>query len=506
MGAPSVAFDYQEMTDLIAAAHRRAVATNARSATPAHTHSRSINVVVSLAPGVIDLPQFCIDIKEGALRPSNAHLTVYMKSNRVRTPGAEETVDSSSRHVTRLISDRGRNAYAYFHHVATHFHELADVEILTKTNQVSSEMVQQLMSASIRFNFISHPWLTWHRRFVRVNCEPRWATEPLYAKLCPCTEDQRLTSLHPASAQTDSTLFINCKFQGWRRHWLFPVYNDSINAPIQEPLVTESYNEGMFAVHKDQLWRYPSWFYTYVLRTMHEEGENHDRDIEMWATMFPDEHEGTPVWQVSVGDVLQFNPLPPMPPGPPPLPPMPPQLPPMPPGRLPTPNAPTHASPCYNLWLRSVDIPSPNHSSVGTSTPNQCLYYRNDPVGCSLAYKSYEGNRLFDICVVRNIRWAVTCLLSGEPFTCAPSSPPLTTPRPPPTRPPPTRPPPTRLPPTRPPPTRPLPTSTRVLTTSAKLPVLQTERAGARSRRVVSGEGIVFTFGLLLSLSAVFLV
>lgn len=279
---------------------------------------RRINVVMSFAPGDSSYSEM---IHSTTKLGKDVTVVAYLKM-----PDSEKEVElaKGANYVVRGIPDKGHNEYAYFHHMANHYDDLADVEIFAKTNKVKhnddiSQMVQTARSGRHLYN--SAPWVAC-RNIITYHCDKRWEGHELHNRLCsPEAVALRQSRFSKQNSSSSEWYFDELAFEDSSQRKTIikssnggkhpaPFYDRVEEVkPQRPPLVWSGFVEGLFSVHSSLIKKYPQSFYSNVVSDFSTElatkvgGPNRFHDgvlIGLVPVLFAHEFEKeAPVWAVS---------------------------------------------------------------------------------------------------------------------------------------------------------------------------------------------------------------
>merc|ERR1719188_749549 len=212
-------------------------------------------------------------------------LTVYVKTEGVGRD--EEVVLNRSKGLEFVaIANIGRNEHTYVRHLARRYTTFPDVQILTKTNSVTPQMIKLMVDANQNnsYGFISHPW-QFQRRYLTVRCDYAWREHALYPEFCENLHPRpypRMPSWGGAALlkEVPGVLIIRQSRVGpGTRDLAWPLFNSQGRLPF----LHETYGEGMYSIRRDVLTQYPRDWYlmwkniTYeIAKANHYEGGHHD--------------------------------------------------------------------------------------------------------------------------------------------------------------------------------------------------------------------------------------
>jgi hypothetical protein len=270
----------------------------------------TIDIAFSLKSGD-DLPSWAHDVLSGSWG-EGLSLTVYVKTEGV---GRDEEVVLERREGFEkvAIANLGRNEHAYVKHLSRRYKTLADVQILTKTNLVSPEMVKSMVDANRNgtYGFISHPWRH-ARRYLSVRCDRAWENHTLFPDLCGseirggsvlANEFPGWMIIRPARVQRSNDCDLS-----------WPLFSNSQRLPF----LHEAYGEGMFSIRRDVLTRFPhDWYlmwenitYQCVDGSIQYDVKHHDDAmIEVFSLAFSKEDgmSDFPAYHISPSTVSLFD-------------------------------------------------------------------------------------------------------------------------------------------------------------------------------------------------------
>jgi len=266
---------------------------------------KSIDIAFSLTEGA-DLPAWAHDILSGSWG-IGLSLTVYVKTDGLGRD--EEVVLERRRGFEKVaIANLGRNEHAYVKHLARRYNTFPDVQILTKTNDVSPEMIRSMVDANRNgsYGFISHPW-KFQRRYLTVRCDSAWENHALFPEFChgntvsgtirPVKELPGWLVIRPARVQPDY-----CDLS-------WPLFNRQGRLPF----LHEAHGEGTFSIRRDVLAQFPHDWYltwsnlTYKCAIRSYMGKHHDDAMmEVFPLVFSKERymSDFPVYHISPSTVV----------------------------------------------------------------------------------------------------------------------------------------------------------------------------------------------------------
>mmetsp|Transcript_25244 Transcript_25244/g.65942 ORF Transcript_25244/g.65942 Transcript_25244/m.65942 type:complete len:291 (+) Transcript_25244:152-1024(+) len=269
---------------------------------------KSIDIAFSLTEGA-DLPAWAHDILSGSWG-IGLSLTVYVKTDGLGRD--EEVVLERRRGFEKVaIANLGRNEHAYVKHLARRYNTFPDVQILTKTNGVSPDMIRSMVDANRNgsYGFISHPWV-FQRRYLTVRCDSAWENHALFPEFChgntgsgtirPVKELPGWLVIRPARVQPDY-----CDLS-------WPLFNRQGRLPF----LHETHGEGTFSIRRDVLAQFPhDWYLTWSNLTYRcaipgYMGRHHDDAMmEVFPLVFSKERymSDFPVYHISPSTVALYD-------------------------------------------------------------------------------------------------------------------------------------------------------------------------------------------------------
>lgn len=268
----------------------------------------SIDIAFSLKSGD-DLPSWAHDVLSGSWG-EGLSLTAYVKTDGM---GRDEEVVLERRKGFEKVAipNMGRNEHAYVKHLARRYRTLPDVQILTKTNEVSTDKVKFMVDVNRNgtYGFISHPW-KWPRRYLSVRCDRAWKNHTLFPDFC-------------RDKMRDGSVLAN-EVPGWmiiRPARLKRGSSCDLSWPLfsnqgQLPFLHETYGEGILSIRRDVLTRFPHDWYllwervTYQCAKEGYDGPHHDDAmIEVFTLAFSkeDSMSAFPAYHISSSTVNLFD-------------------------------------------------------------------------------------------------------------------------------------------------------------------------------------------------------
>jgi hypothetical protein len=270
----------------------------------------TIDIAFSLKSGD-KLPSWAHDILSGSWG-EGLSLTVYVKIDGMDRDD-EVVLERREGFEKVAIPDLGRNEHAYVKHLARRYSTLPDVQILTKTNDVSPDMLKFMVDVNRNgtYGFISHPW-KFTRRYLSVRCDRAWENHTLFPELC--RDDVRGGSVLADEVPGWMIIRPARVVRGNNCDLSWPLFSNHGRLPF----LHETYGEGIFSIHRDVLTRFPhDWYllweritYQCIKREIAYDGPHHDDAmIEVFTLAFSKEADMSefPAYHISPSTVSLFD-------------------------------------------------------------------------------------------------------------------------------------------------------------------------------------------------------